>query len=190
MDKYPAKPGFGKTEKRCGSCQAWNTYDAERCADCGVHFNKRKKRGAEEGPSSDGRCEWNINGKRCHYPAAVGGATNGYGPWYCSLHADCHDSRIGEDFVKASADYKPFGKYEREQAHQAIVGQWLKENGLAGDKSEAMDYQRKFAKRAQTSDRGVDIAWARRILERRDSGEVMPFISMEKAGLVLRIKND
>lgn len=184
-------PSPGKTEKRCDSCQAWNSYDAERCLDCGVHFNKRRRKGVEgEAPSSDGRCDWNVNGKRCHYPAAVSGATNGSGSWYCSLHADCHDARVGEDYVRASADYRPYGKAEREEAHQAKVTAWLTERGLLGGHTESMDHLHKLTKSVQTHSKGVNADWARKILARRDAGETMPSISVEKAELALRIRHE
>jgi hypothetical protein len=175
----------GRTEKKCDNCNGWNAYDAERCVTCGIHIAgpKRKRRDEDSGAEShDGRCDWNANGRRCRYPASISTSTMGGGPWYCGLHYECHDARIGEDYLQASMDYRHVGQNERISELQRMIAQTT--NATMNHREDVLAMVRNVSRRAGSRN-GSNTAWAHAIIERHGIGGDVSGIALDKARLAL-----
>lgn len=80
-----------KSIPSCPECGKVLSAPAKRCR-CGWMPSVKSKT-----PTSDGRCEYLIGGRRCPLPGTMCPYPYGHGPWYCSGHWHClDDPRLGE----------------------------------------------------------------------------------------------
>lgn len=85
--------------KECPKCGTEHRSAIRKCG-CGYVWQAPKL-----GPAIDpmhGCCDYNQNGRRCHYAGAWSSSTVGTGPWYCTHHARGVGAPEGGDIIRQS----------------------------------------------------------------------------------------
>lgn len=123
------------------------------------------------------RCTW-VAATRCRYPGALSNGTHGSGPWLCLGHFHCSDPSLGAAIVAQSERDHPQGAPDTAAIVAASRARYLAgaTSARSMGRGEARDALRAIGK--PTND---PKAWARRILERHGSGEILPMLSIELA---------